>query len=380
MSATNLPVGWKIVKFAEIATSITERVDDPSAAGVDRYVGLEHLDPESTTISRWGSPSDVESTKLRFYRGDVVYGRRRAYQRKLGVADFDGICSAHALVLRAKPSVCLPEFLPYFLQSDAFHQRALDISVGSLSPTINWKTLTVQEFALPPIDAQRGISAILRSVDSALRATEGAITVSELLARSLRKQLGDQARVRLDVIADVIDCEHKKAPISEGDAYLVGTPDLKDGELAVDPSRRVDAATFEEWTRRGIPVPGDVLLARQAPIGEVAMVPEQPPVCLGQQMVLIKPRSASLSGRLIYHYLRSDNAKEEIRMRSGGSAHPHLNMRDIRALSVPTSSELAVAIVEQLDSCRRTELAMRQLHRDTREIRSALLRRLFGVQ
>lgn len=165
MSTDKLPDGWTRVKFADIAASITERVDDPSAAGVDRYVGLEHLDPESTTIRRWGSPSDVQAAKLRFYPGDVIYGRRRAYQRKLGVADFDGICSAHALVLRAKPAVCLPEFLPYFLQGDTFHQRALDISVGSLSPTINWKTLAVQEFALPPIETQTEILAILKRFD-----------------------------------------------------------------------------------------------------------------------------------------------------------------------------------------------------------------------
>jgi type I restriction enzyme S subunit len=170
MTTDKLPNGWTRVKFRDIAASITERVDDPSSAGVDRYVGLEHLDPDSTLIRRWGSPSEVESTKLRFYPGDVVYGRRRAYQRKLGVADFEGICSAHALVLRARPDVCLVEFLPYFLQSDAFHHRALDISVGSLSPTINWKTLAVQEFALPPIDEQQRIVEVLASIDQSVDA------------------------------------------------------------------------------------------------------------------------------------------------------------------------------------------------------------------
>lgn len=161
MSAEQLPPGWRQMPFEEIAESVTERVDDPSAAGVDRYVGLEHLDPESTRIRRWGSPDDVGSTKLRFYPGDVVYGRRRAYQRKLGVADFEGICSAHALVLRARPATCLPEFLPYFLQSDGFHERAVGISVGSLSPTINWKTLAKEQFALPPLDEQKRIVEVL---------------------------------------------------------------------------------------------------------------------------------------------------------------------------------------------------------------------------
>lgn len=158
---TTLSDGRGVLRFAEIAESITERVDDPSAAGVDRYVGLEHLDSDTVRIRRWGRPTDVESTKLRFYPGDVVYARRRAYQRKLGVADFEGICSAHALVLRARPAVCLPGFLPYFLQSDEFHERALNISVGSLSPTINWKTLAAQEFALPPLEEQKRIVELL---------------------------------------------------------------------------------------------------------------------------------------------------------------------------------------------------------------------------
>lgn len=104
---------------------------------MEYYVGLEHLDPDSLRIRRWGSPDDVEATKLCFKSGDIIFGRRRAYQRKLGVAEFDGTCSAHAMVLRAKPEVVLPEFLPFFMQSDLFMNRAVKISVGSLSPTIN---------------------------------------------------------------------------------------------------------------------------------------------------------------------------------------------------------------------------------------------------
>jgi hypothetical protein len=128
---------WKRLKFGEVAECVTDRVDDPKSAGVDRYVGLEHLDPESLAIRRWGTPNDVESTKLRFKPGDIIFGKRRAYQRKLAVADFDGICSAHAMVLRANPKTVLPEFLPFFMQSDLFMERAVTISVGSLSPTIS---------------------------------------------------------------------------------------------------------------------------------------------------------------------------------------------------------------------------------------------------
>lgn len=156
----SLPKGWQIVRFDEIAESVNERVD-PAETDLDVYVGLEHLDPESLKIRRWGTPDDVIGQKLGFSTGDIIFGKRRAYQRKLAVADCDGICSAHAMVLRAKTELVEPEFLPFFMQSDMFMERAVDISVGSLSPTINWKTLRIQEFPLPPKEEQRRIAEVI---------------------------------------------------------------------------------------------------------------------------------------------------------------------------------------------------------------------------
>ena len=167
MTGTQLKPGWRIVKFGDIAQNVAVRVD-PADAKTDVYVGLEHLDPSTIHLRQWGHPSDVTGQKLAFKKGDVIFGRRRAYQRKLAVAEFDGICSAHAMVVRAKPKMILPEFLPFFLQSDMFMERAIEISVGSLSPTINWKTLKVQEFPLPPLDEQKRIAEILWAADESL--------------------------------------------------------------------------------------------------------------------------------------------------------------------------------------------------------------------
>lgn len=155
-----------LVKFGEMAQNVTDRVD-PAEADGDVYVGLEHLDAESLKIRRWGTPADVIGQKLRFRKGDIIFGKRRAYQRKLAVAGCNGICSAHAMVVRAKPKVVLPGFLPFLMQSDLFMDRAVEISVGSLSPTINWKTLKVQEFPLPPLSEQRRIAEILWAADDA---------------------------------------------------------------------------------------------------------------------------------------------------------------------------------------------------------------------
>ncbi|MCO1670751.1 restriction endonuclease subunit S [Pseudomonas aeruginosa] len=199
MADKKLKPGWKVWRFDQIATNVNVRIDNPSESGMEHYVGLEHLDPDSLRIRRWGSPDDVEATKLVFKKGDIIFGRRRAYQRKLGVAEFDGICSAHAMVLRAKPDAVLPEFLPFFMQSDLFMNRAVEISVGSLSPTINWKTLAVQEFALPPLEEQRRMVLMLSTLEENLVALDSALASATALQSS---RLEDA----LDSVPD--DCLH----------------------------------------------------------------------------------------------------------------------------------------------------------------------------
>lgn len=158
---------WKKFRFDEIVYSISERVE-PGETDLDIYVGLEHLDPETIHIKRTGVPSDVEGTKLRVYKGDVIFGKRRAYQRKAAIAHFDGICSAHAMVLRANEKAIDPKLFPFFMHSDYFMHRAIDISVGSLSPTINWGTLKTQEFLLPPKELQAQLAELLWAADEVI--------------------------------------------------------------------------------------------------------------------------------------------------------------------------------------------------------------------
>ena len=175
--------GWRRMAFGDFSESIGVRAE-PKDAQDEIYVGLEHLDPQCLHIRRWGKGSDVTGTKLRFRKGDIIFGRRRAYQRKLAVAEFEGICSAHAMVVRAKPKLVLPEFLPFLMMSDRFMNRAVEISVGSLSPTINWTTLKLEEFDLPPLDQQRRITEILWAVDEVATSTSTAAVDAGKLANS----------------------------------------------------------------------------------------------------------------------------------------------------------------------------------------------------
>ena len=116
--------GWQSFTFEQIANKISETVQ-PSEAVVDIYIGLEHIDPNDIHIRRKGNPSDVKGGKLRCYPGDIIFGKRRAYQRKAAIVDFDGICSAHAFVFRANQEVINPNFFPFFLHS-INHGRMVD--------------------------------------------------------------------------------------------------------------------------------------------------------------------------------------------------------------------------------------------------------------
>jgi len=266
MSESSLNNGRRKFRFDEMATMVNDRVDDPSKANVNYYVGLEHLDSDSLSIRRWGSPRDVEATKLRFRVGDIIFGRRRVYQRKLGVAHFNGICSAHAMVIRAKPEVALPEFLPFFMQSDLFMERAKEISVGSLSPTINWKSLALEEFVLPPLNEQRRLAKLLSASEWVAETMRRLLTRHKLLRRAAIDALTDNEAWPKVSIGDVCNMQNGKA--FPGTSYdkngirLMRPGNLSEsGYLTWEPSKTV--CLSPEWEHQAsefVVTPGDVVM------------------------------------------------------------------------------------------------------------------------
>lgn len=144
----------KIYKFDDIVVNSTTK-KKPEEIDRLHYIGLEHIDSGTFEISRWGSDIAPIGDKLVMKKGDVLFGKRRAYQRKVAVAPFDGIFSAHGMVLRPKEDVICKEYFPFFISSNQFMDTAVRISVGGLSPTVNWKDLQKQEFELPTISQQR---------------------------------------------------------------------------------------------------------------------------------------------------------------------------------------------------------------------------------
>lgn len=164
-----LPEGWRWTTFGEVAHEVSESTRTPIEDGFERYVGLDHFDPDSLSLKRWGMIEEDNPTFTKVFRaGQLLFGRRRAYQRKAAIADFDGICSGDIIVIEALPEHLLPDLLPFIVQSDGFWDNAIYTSAGSLSPRTKWANLAAYEFPLPPLDEQHRIAEILRAVEEAI--------------------------------------------------------------------------------------------------------------------------------------------------------------------------------------------------------------------
>jgi type I restriction enzyme S subunit len=193
-----------LTRFADGITLASTRTPDPLAAGIERFVGLEHIEPENLHIRSWGLVADGTTFTNTFKRGQVLFGKRRAYQRKVAVAEFDGVCSSDIYVFESKdPNVLLPELVPFILQSEGFYQYAVKTSAGSLSPRTNWTHLANYEFPLPPVDEQRRIADLLWAADDAITTTEelhrkSIVALSALIDEAVKAgSVGDTNREKL---------------------------------------------------------------------------------------------------------------------------------------------------------------------------------------
>lgn len=159
-------ISWSEFKFEDLVKNINEKIS-PKKSGLEHYVGLEHLDSGSLHIRRFGDASNLVGDKLKGYKKDFIFAKRNAYLKRVAILDFDVVASAHSLILRAREENVHFEFLKFFLLSEYFWTRAIEISVGSLSPTINWKTLANERFMLPDIAFQKELSKLLNQLDEA---------------------------------------------------------------------------------------------------------------------------------------------------------------------------------------------------------------------
>ena len=352
-----LKPGWKMVKFGEVVKNANLVERDPEANDVERIVGLEHIEPENLHVRRWNSVADGTSFTRKFEPGQTLFGKRRAYQRKVAYAEFEGICSGDILTFEPKDrKVLLPELLPFICQSDAFFNHALDTSAGSLSPRTSWTALKDFEFPLPPIDEQERIAEILWTADesysqhqksndnlmSVKRALLNRLTVRGIGQHSTQHtRLGEiPAHWRLATVEDVTSiCQYGLSiPLNESGQYpILRMMNYDDGRIIANDLKYVDLddADFDSFKVHK----GDILFNRTNSadlVGKVGSFDLEGDYVFASYLVRLRADQKQILSDYLNYYLNSDLGQRRLlAYATPGVSQTNISAGNLKKVLVP---------------------------------------------
>jgi type I restriction enzyme S subunit len=286
----------------------------------------------------------------------------------------------------------VPEFIYYAMLSK--QAELIAKASGNAQPNISQIKVKNTEIPIPPIAEQKRIVAILdeafEGIDGAIANTErNLVNARELFESYLNQKLlsvaSSEPTQTLSCITElIVDCEHKTAPTQETGFPSIRTPNIGKGFLNFDNVNRVSEETYELWTRRAKPKPGDLILAREAPAGNVGVIPEGQTVCLGQRTVLIRPKSEITDSQYLAFLLLHPIMQKRLLAHSTGATVQHVNMKDIRELAIsdlpPFSDQ--TSCVQELGEAKiqvnRLEAIYQQKLTALNELKQSILQKAFS--
>ena len=347
-------------------------------------------------LSRNRAVAEVRNGYSYFEEGDVAFAKvtpcfengKGALMRGLELGA--GFGTTEITVLRPKAGT-EPRFLNYVLRSEQFRQNGVGAMTGAgglkrvpdeftRDFKTPWPKHPEQERIANFLDEQTARIDALIAEKERLSESVGALrasTISEAVAVE-----GDSTwrRTRLKfLVQDIIDTEHKTVPFVDDGEYLVArTTNIKNGRLTLEGAKYTNAEGFEEWTRRAVPAPGDILFTREAPAGEACIVPHGIPLCLGQRTVLIRLKTDLANPSFVLWSLYGGLASRFISDLSQGSTVSHFNMPDIGNIPLFTGpldqqAARALALEEKLKQVDDLQLHVSEHIDRLREYRSSLI-------
>lgn len=362
-------------RFDQIAINSTEK-KKPVEEDRFTYLGLEHLDSGSLKVTRFGSEVAPIGEKLVMHKGDVLFGKRRAYQKKVAIAPFDGIFSAHGMVLRPKEDVIDKDFFPLFISSDYFLDAAIKISVGSLSPTINWRDLKELEFELPDMDTQRKLAEVLWSINDTMEAYKKLISATDELVKSqfmeqFGSYLGDETRcATVEQVCTVFadgDWIESKDQADDG-IRLIQTGNIGNG-VYLDKGERaryIDEETFIRLNCTEV-LPNDILISRLPdPVGRACIIPDG----LGKSITAVDCSIVRLKSHVLPEffvaYTMTTLYAAQIGSSVTGSTRKRISRKNLGQVVIPTpdidQQEQFAAFVRQSDKSKFAVLSCSNLN------------------
>jgi len=380
---------WTRVKLGEVCEEVSERIDNPSGGPALRFVGLEHLDSGELKVRRWGTTENLESAMKVFKSGDILFARRNAYLKRASLADFNGVCSGDAIVLRENHDKLTPGFLSFVLNTGKFWEFAVANAAGTMSRRVNGKTLANYEFDLPPLDQQHRIADILWALDGSKNQwvnTETATTSRRCAAIS-------------EFVADNSAQTQSLGELLEEVQYGISSKCTNQKRDGLNPVLRIPNVIGEkiDFTNLAWTDPtdddskyrletGDVLIVRTNGnpdyVGRTAVFEGSNfPKCLfASYLIRLKARKEVLLPEFLHEMLAGSSIKKAIRRQVKSSAgNYNLNTVGIRSLRIPVPSlEVQRKLLGELKNISDMQEMIRTLISRCNQISSRAVNNLLG--
>jgi type I restriction enzyme S subunit len=263
-----------------------------------------------------------------------------------GLTNGIGFGSSEYHVLRPT-SVLLKEWLYYFLSRDSFREEGAARMTGAVGHRrVPKEFIETCSIPVPPLVEQERIVGILDEAFECIATAKANASQNLRNARALfesrlqsvfsqhHTEWLEHNEPLSELCELIVDCEHKTAPTQAEGVPSIRTPNIGKGKLLLDDVNRVSEETYRVWTRRAEPRAGDLILAREAPAGNVCVIPENTRVCLGQRTVLIRPKADTFDSYFLSLRLLDPTMQAKLLAHSRGATVQHVNLKDIRALHV----------------------------------------------
>ena len=373
------------VRLGDVAIEVRETSKCPEGLPV---VGLEHLLPSEITLTQWSDTSDNTFNKL-FHKGQILFGRRRAYLKKAAVAPFDGVCSGDITVIAAKPERLLTELLPFIISNDAFFDYAMEKSAGSLSPRVKWAQLAEYEFDLPELEEQQKLANLLWAMERTRKAYQDLlIQADELVKSQFVEMFGDVitnsqnwpmrplaaiAETRLGKMVDAKKQtgEHRHPYIANFNVqwFRFDFSELREMDFLPE-----DQQEFELQE-------GDLLVCEGGEVGRCAIWHNEIEGCYFQKAVhrIRCNKQYLVPGYLAYWFKHHSDFNQFEDIVGGKTSIAHLPGVKLKALQIPLPpierQQSFCALCDQTD---KSKLAIRQALESLEKSRSAIMTKVFG--
>lgn len=345
---------WKIVKFGDVVRHIRDTVPDRTKWTFDRYISGEHIDNAEIRITRSslveGNEEVIGSAfHTRFKPSHVLYVTRRAYLRKGGMVDFEGVCSNVTFVLEAQKEHLLQSLLPFIIQTEDFVRHATNNSHGSTNPFLNWKDIAKYEFPLPQIEEQKNLSELLWSIENNI--SHGAILVQDyehLKKKILIKLLVGQRAQNKNMVAlsKVVNITMGQSPPSK--SYNSKGNGLPFFQGKGDFGEEYPIVKVYTTAPSRISGKGSILFTVRAPVGEINLCNIR--CCIGRGLAsIINNKNSNID--YIYYVLQA--LREEIGKFSQGTTFTAINRKDLenfKIVDIPMKRQhKIVSFIKEID-------------------------------